>query len=224
VGCVMDRRSLRRRMRRRGKCSNGWCVRAGRCASGWFEPKPRADSNHQRFFLPQSRARWPPLAARWGCRRFMDPIFSAGVFLAMHSGRLAAGAVAESLRRGDDGAPGSGRMKSGSGRRCGFTGTWSNSITPSRSWNYSRTASPVRDPGGGDRGAGGRIGRRVGCAVAAEAFFLAGQGPGAPAPGAADFICGDRGLGRAMNPPYAAWESRLSSSPTAGRSWPEARA
>ena len=36
---------------------------------------------------------------------FMDPIFSAGVFLAMHSGKLAARAVEESLRDGDDGAP-----------------------------------------------------------------------------------------------------------------------
>ena len=35
---------------------------------------------------------------------FMDPIFSAGVYLAMTSGQRAAGAVIESLDRGDDGA------------------------------------------------------------------------------------------------------------------------
>jgi FADH2-dependent halogenase len=35
---------------------------------------------------------------------FMDPIFSAGVYLAMHSGRLAAELVTESLKRGDDGS------------------------------------------------------------------------------------------------------------------------
>jgi FADH2-dependent halogenase len=35
---------------------------------------------------------------------FMDPIFSAGVYLAMYSGKLAAAAVGESLRSGDDGA------------------------------------------------------------------------------------------------------------------------
>lgn len=34
---------------------------------------------------------------------FMDPIFSAGVFLAMHSGRLAAQVVLNSLAAGDDG-------------------------------------------------------------------------------------------------------------------------
>jgi FADH2-dependent halogenase len=34
---------------------------------------------------------------------FMDPIFSAGVFLAMNSGKLAANAVLESLRSGDNG-------------------------------------------------------------------------------------------------------------------------
>jgi flavin-dependent dehydrogenase len=34
---------------------------------------------------------------------FMDPIFSAGVFLAMFSGKLAAEAVGESLKTGDDG-------------------------------------------------------------------------------------------------------------------------
>jgi flavin-dependent dehydrogenase len=35
---------------------------------------------------------------------FMDPIFSAGVYLAMYSGRLAARLVAEALRKGTDGA------------------------------------------------------------------------------------------------------------------------
>ena len=35
---------------------------------------------------------------------FMDPIFSAGVFLAMYSGKLAAQAAIESLNAGDDGA------------------------------------------------------------------------------------------------------------------------
>jgi flavin-dependent dehydrogenase len=34
---------------------------------------------------------------------FMDPIFSAGVFLAMHSGEMAAEIIVESLARGDDG-------------------------------------------------------------------------------------------------------------------------
>jgi FADH2-dependent halogenase len=34
---------------------------------------------------------------------FMDPIFSAGVYLAMFTGRLAAGMTDEALRRGDDG-------------------------------------------------------------------------------------------------------------------------
>ena len=35
---------------------------------------------------------------------FMDPIFSAGVYLAMHSGKLAAKVITESLEAGDDGA------------------------------------------------------------------------------------------------------------------------
>jgi flavin-dependent dehydrogenase len=35
---------------------------------------------------------------------FMDPIFSAGVYLAMYSGKLAAGAVTETLAAGDSGA------------------------------------------------------------------------------------------------------------------------
>lgn len=35
---------------------------------------------------------------------FMDPIFSAGVYLAMHSGRLAARLIIDSLAAGDDGA------------------------------------------------------------------------------------------------------------------------
>ncbi len=33
---------------------------------------------------------------------FMDPIFSAGVYLAMHSGKLAAGVILESLKAGND--------------------------------------------------------------------------------------------------------------------------
>lgn len=50
---------------------------------------------------------------RFVCRRlvrvgdaagFMDPIFSAGVYLACYSGKVAAAAVAESVKRGDDGA------------------------------------------------------------------------------------------------------------------------
>jgi FADH2-dependent halogenase len=36
---------------------------------------------------------------------FMDPIFSAGVYLAMNSGKLAAQVVLDSLAAGDDGAP-----------------------------------------------------------------------------------------------------------------------
>ena len=35
---------------------------------------------------------------------FMDPIFSAGVYLAMYSGKLAAEAILQSLARGGDGA------------------------------------------------------------------------------------------------------------------------
>ena len=35
---------------------------------------------------------------------FMDPIFSAGVYLAMHSGKLAAEMVRQSIAAGDDGA------------------------------------------------------------------------------------------------------------------------
>jgi flavin-dependent dehydrogenase len=34
---------------------------------------------------------------------FMDPIFSAGVYIAMYSGKLAAGVIMDSLRAGDDG-------------------------------------------------------------------------------------------------------------------------
>jgi len=37
---------------------------------------------------------------------FMDPIFSAGVYLAMHSGKLAADLVLRSLAAGDDGGSG----------------------------------------------------------------------------------------------------------------------
>jgi len=36
---------------------------------------------------------------------FMDPIFSAGVYLAMFTGRMAAGIASDALRRGDDGGP-----------------------------------------------------------------------------------------------------------------------
>lgn len=42
---------------------------------------------------------------------FIDPIFSSGVFLAMHSARLAAREIAAALARGDDGASGLARYE-----------------------------------------------------------------------------------------------------------------
>jgi FADH2-dependent halogenase len=48
----------------------------------------------------------PRLARVGDAAGFMDPIFSAGVYLAMHSGKLAAEAIAAALAAGDDGALG----------------------------------------------------------------------------------------------------------------------
>ena len=55
-------------------------------------------SYHNRRFVG------PRLLRAGDAAGFMDPIFSAGVYLAMYSGKLAAQAVTESLHHGDAGA------------------------------------------------------------------------------------------------------------------------
>ena len=66
---------------------------------------------------------------------FMDPIFSAGVFLAMWSGKLAAEVVGKCLQRGRHPTRACLRpTKSASAADSGFTGGWWRTITPRRSW------------------------------------------------------------------------------------------
>jgi len=55
---------------------------------------------------------------------FMDPIFSAGVYLAMHSGALAARLVLDSLDAGSDGKRGLRIYEKRVFARCNFTGIW----------------------------------------------------------------------------------------------------
>ena len=57
------------------------------------------------FSYKNSRLVGPRLLRVGDAAGFMDPIFSAGVYLAMYSGKLAAAAVSESIQAGDDGMP-----------------------------------------------------------------------------------------------------------------------
>jgi FADH2-dependent halogenase len=107
VGCVMDQ---------------GDFTRAGRPAAEVFEaiwkssPVLRDRLQHARPLTPiqstgdfsyRNRRFVGPRLLRVGdAAGFMDPIFSAGVYLAMHSGKLAAHTVVAALLAGDDGAGG----------------------------------------------------------------------------------------------------------------------
>ena len=57
------------------------------------------------FSYKNSRLVGPRLLRVGDAAGFMDPIFSAGVYLAMYSGKLAANAVIQSIQAGDDGMP-----------------------------------------------------------------------------------------------------------------------
>jgi FADH2-dependent halogenase len=69
------------------------------------EAKPVGELRMTSDFSYRNRRFVGPRLVRVGdAAGFMDPIFSAGVYLAMWSGRLAARAILQSLARGDDGA------------------------------------------------------------------------------------------------------------------------
>jgi len=105
VGCVMDAEEFARLRRSPEEVFNGivenCTVMRERMASAQLvnEVQTTGDfSYHNKRFVDRRLIRVGDAAG------FMDPIFSAGVYLAMSSGKFAAQAVIASLAAGDDGA------------------------------------------------------------------------------------------------------------------------
>jgi flavin-dependent dehydrogenase len=104
VGCVMDQREFTASKEMPGdlftrfwRSSPPLCERMQSARIiGEYQTTADFSYKNQRFYGPR-------LLRVGDAAGFMDPIFSAGVFLAMFSGKLAARTVADSLEAGDDG-------------------------------------------------------------------------------------------------------------------------
>jgi flavin-dependent dehydrogenase len=105
VGCVMDQEEFARS----GLSPREVFERIWRASSA-MQPRMEAArlvntiQTTSDFSYHNKRLVGPRLLRVGDAAGFMDPIFSAGVYLAMYSGKLAAKVVLESLQAGDDGA------------------------------------------------------------------------------------------------------------------------
>lgn len=107
VGCVMDQSELAKRQRESP---------AELFTRFWNSSPPLRDRMQTAqilgdyhttadFSYGNQRLIGPRLLRVGDAAGFMDPIFSAGVYLAMYSAKLAAAAVIDALKHGNDGAP-----------------------------------------------------------------------------------------------------------------------
>jgi flavin-dependent dehydrogenase len=105
VGCVMDQAEF----------ANAEGSLAEIFTRIWRSSPPMCDRMNQSMVIGEMRTTadfsyynrrlvGPRLLRVGDAAGFMDPIFSAGVYLAMYSGKLAAKAIVESLHKSDDGA------------------------------------------------------------------------------------------------------------------------
>ncbi|HMJ90131.1 MAG TPA: NAD(P)/FAD-dependent oxidoreductase [Candidatus Acidoferrum sp.] len=105
VGCVMDAEELARTKKSPNEVFDaivsGSSVLRERMSTATLVGTMQTTSD---FSYKNKRFVGPRLLRVGDAAGFMDPIFSAGVYLAMHSGKLAAEAVIQSLAAGDDGA------------------------------------------------------------------------------------------------------------------------
>jgi FADH2-dependent halogenase len=105
VGCVMDQEEFARARQSPAEVFEGmWRSSAemrNRMGSARLVNAIQATSD---FSYYNRRLVGPRLLRVGDAAGFMDPIFSAGVYLAMYSGKFAAKAVLDSLQAGDDGA------------------------------------------------------------------------------------------------------------------------
>jgi len=105
VGCVMDAEEFARAKQTPEEVFN----RLWRSSSDLRERMKNAERSTDfqttsDFSYYNRRLVGPRLLRIGDAAGFMDPIFSAGVYLAMYSGRLASQVVLQSLKAGDDGA------------------------------------------------------------------------------------------------------------------------
>jgi flavin-dependent dehydrogenase len=104
VGCVMDQAEFTEARQSPAEVFAGLCQSSTEMASRMKDAKPLTAIQATGDFSYHNRRLAGPRLLRVGdAAGFMDPIFSAGVFLAMYSGKLAAKVVLDSLAAGDDG-------------------------------------------------------------------------------------------------------------------------
>jgi FADH2-dependent halogenase len=106
IGCVMDREEFIAMKRSPAEVFHHW-VRSSQPMRERMENARLLGSIQSTgdFSYRNRRLVGPRLMRIGDAAGFMDPIFSAGVYLAMFSGKLAAEAVDSALRSGTDGAP-----------------------------------------------------------------------------------------------------------------------
>jgi flavin-dependent dehydrogenase len=104
VGCVMDQVEFAEARRSPAEVFTGLCQSSTAMLARMKDAKPVTPIQATGDFSYHNRRLASPRLLRVGdAAGFMDPIFSAGVFLAMYSGKLAAKVVLDSLAAGDDG-------------------------------------------------------------------------------------------------------------------------
>ena len=106
VGCVMDHEEFTQAKHSPAEMFNLLWQSSTVMRQRMSQARPVAPIRTASDFSYHNRRLASPRLLRVGdAAGFMDPIFSAGVYLAMNSAKLAAQVVLESLAAGDDGAP-----------------------------------------------------------------------------------------------------------------------
>jgi FADH2-dependent halogenase len=105
IGCVMDQEELAQAKQKPSEAFERLCQSSTVMRQRMEHARPVNSFQITSDFSYYNRRLASPRLLRVGdAAGFMDPIFSAGVYLAMNSGKLAAQGVLESLAAGDDGA------------------------------------------------------------------------------------------------------------------------
>jgi FADH2-dependent halogenase len=105
VGCVLEERELARAKQSPEQLFFQLCASSAAMTERMKNAQPVTRIQTTSDFSYYNRRLIGPRLIRIGdAAGFMDPIFSAGVFLAMHSGQLAADIIDQSLAHGEDGA------------------------------------------------------------------------------------------------------------------------
>jgi FADH2-dependent halogenase len=106
VGCVMDQEEFAQAGQSPEEVFNRICQSSAEMRRRMKNAKLVNTLRTTSDFSYYNRSLASPRVLRVGdAAGFMDPIFSAGVYLAMYSGKLAANLVAAALAAGDDGGP-----------------------------------------------------------------------------------------------------------------------